>query len=83
MSVDGISPTGGITTYHAEEAILDRMMMEGASHTLIVADSAKIGRVGFSRVCDCLAGITLVTNAHNASENEPQLTESGVQIILV
>jgi len=82
LSVDGISPTGGITTYHAEEAILDRMMIEGASHTLIVADSTKIGRVGFSRVCDCLAGITLVTNAHNASENEPQLTESGVQIIL-
>lgn len=80
LSVDGISPTGGITTYHAEEAILDRMMIEGASHTLIVADSSKIGRVGFSRVCECSPALTLVTNKCESLEIIEQLNECGLQI---
>ena len=42
LSVDGVSTKGGITTYHAEEAILDRMMMDGAKKILITADRSKI-----------------------------------------
>lgn len=79
LSVDGISPTGGITTYHAEEAILDRLMIEGASRTLIVADSSKLGHVGFSRVLDCCA-LTLVTNKCPRSEVTEQITECGMKI---
>lgn len=80
LSVDGISPTGGITTYHAEEAILDRMMIDEAAHALIVADSSKLGRVGFSRVCECSPALTLVTNGCEPSEVTQQLTECGLQI---
>lgn len=79
LSVDGISPTGGITTYHAEEAILDRLMIEGASHTLIVADSSKLGRIGFSRVREC-STLTLVTNKCPHSEVTNQITECGMKI---
>lgn len=81
LSVDGISAAGGLTTYHGEEAILDRMMMGGAARTLIVADGTKLGRAGFSRVCDCVPGITLVTEKNQGLEG--QLAESGLQIILV
>lgn len=80
LSVDGISPIGGITTYHAEEAILDRMMINEAAHTLIVADSTKLGRVGFSRVCECTPQLTLVTNNCEPLEVMQQLTECGLQI---
>lgn len=79
LSVDGVSPTGGITTYHAEEAILDRLMFEGASRTLIVADSSKIGKVGFSRVREC-GDLTLVTNKCKRSEVMDQITECGMKI---
>lgn len=82
LSVDGISPTGGITTYHAEEAILDRLMIEGSSQTLIVADSSKLGRIGFSRVRDCNA-LTLVTNQNPHSEVSELLTEVGMNIHFV
>lgn len=62
LAVDGVSKECGVTTYHAEEAILDRMMIEGAGHALIVADSSKIGRAGFSRICECNGQLTLVTD---------------------
>lgn len=62
LSVDGISSAGGITTYHAEEAVIDRMMIRGAKHAMIVADRSKIGRAGFSRVSDCTANTCLVTD---------------------
>ena len=79
LAVDGVSENCGVTTYHAEEAILDRMMMDGAAHTLIVADSTKIGRAGFSRVCECGEKLTLVTDAVNTHERAA-LTATGMTI---
>jgi DeoR/GlpR family transcriptional regulator of sugar metabolism len=52
LSVDGIHPDHGITTYHADEAIVDRTMIARAKKTIIVADHNKIGRVGFSHICN-------------------------------
>ncbi len=80
LSVDGVSPEGGITTYHAEEAILDRMMILGARGTMIVADSSKIGKAGFTRVQDCEAPLMLVTDAE-AGETLARLHSIGMQII--
>ena len=78
LSVDGVSIPGGITTYHAEEAILDRMMIDGAAHALVVADSTKMGRTGFSRICECDEKLTVITNGGNTISNE--LTSCGMQI---
>ena len=78
LSVDGVSIPGGITTYHAEEAILDRMMIDGAAHALIVADSTKMGRTGFSRICECDEKLTVITNGGDNISNE--LTSCGMQI---
>lgn len=83
LSVDGISPAGGITTYHEEEAILDRMMIDAAERTLIAADGSKIGRAGFNRVCECGRKLTLVTNRCELNETVGQLQECGVQICYV
>lgn len=80
LSVDGISAKGGITTHHAEEAIIDRMMAAGAKQQLIAADSSKIGRAGFSRVCECSPMLTLVTNDGGDPEALQQLKECGVQL---
>ena len=62
LSVDGISAAGGITTYHAEEAIIDRMMIRGAKFAMIVADRSKIGKAGFTRVSECGGSTCLVTD---------------------
>ena len=79
LAVDGVSEACGITTYHAEEAILDRMMIDGASHALIVADSSKLERAGFSRICECGERLTLVTDSAEDGTKE-RLSHSGMLV---
>lgn len=81
LSVDGISAKGGITTHHAEEAIIDRMMVAAARHCLIAADSSKLGRAGFSRVCECGKGLRLVTNSDADEAAAVPLRDSGIEIV--
>ncbi len=80
LAVDGISAGGGITTHHAEEAILDRMMISGAANVMIVADSTKIGRTGFLRVCECTEGITLVTDKGGDTSELSALSKLGMRV---
>ena len=81
LAVDGISARGGITTHHAEEALIDRIMSAGSKRTLIVADGSKIGRPGFSRVRECGPGLTLVTDSSADSEALARLTEQGIELV--
>ena len=81
LSVDGISARGGITTHHAEEAVIDRMMVASAKHPVIAADSSKLGRAGFSRVCECGKGLRLVTNPDADAETADLLRDSGIEIL--
>lgn len=62
LSVDGVSKDGEISTCHAEEAIIDRIMIARAKKVLIVADNTKIGRTGFSYVSRCDDKIKILTN---------------------
>ena len=62
LSVDGVHPEHGITTYHADEAMIDRTMIARAQKTIIVADHRKIGRVGFSHICGVGQNQILVTD---------------------
>lgn len=62
LSIDGISDAGEISTCHAEEAVIDRIMIARAKQVLIVADSTKIGRTGFSFVSHCDDKIKILTN---------------------
>ena len=70
LSVDGVHPEHGITTYHADEAMIDRTMIARAQKTIIVADHRKIGRVGFSHIC----GI---------GENQLLITDSGCEEVVL
>lgn len=79
LSIDGISASSGVTTHHAEEAMLDRMMISNAKNICIVADHTKIGNVGFARVLDDMKDITIITNSDQTGE----LSESGASVICV
>ena len=81
LAVDGVSARGGVTTHHAEEALIDRIMSAGSKRTLIVADGSKIGRPGFSRVKECGPGLTLVTDASADPGALAQLEEMGLDIV--
>lgn len=80
LSVDGISTSCGITTHHAEEAVIDRMMIANAKSTWIVADHTKIGNAGFARVRDSLEDVGVVTT-EAAAENMQELQEMGLTAV--
>lgn len=81
--MDGVHPEHGITTYHADEAMIDRTMMARAQKTIIVADHRKIGRVGFSHICGVDAGQTLVTDSgcEKAVLEKIQNTGAAVHVV--
>lgn len=82
LSVDGISSEAGITTFHADEAMIDRMMIERAQKTLIVADHSKIGRVGFTCIRTLDAGVELITDCKSTEETLKTMEKEGLKIIL-
>ena len=83
LSVDGVSASGGVTTCHPEEAIIDRLMMSNARKRLIAATGNKIGKAGFSRICDSNADMLLVTDSTCPKDALGELQECGVRVIKV
>ena len=79
LSVDGVSAQDGITTYHPEEAPIDRLMMANAHRKLIAAPGNKIGKAGFSRICDRDESIQLITDNTCDRDAFLALQELGVQ----
>ena len=81
LSLDGVSVENGITTYHADEAIIDRMMVERAQKTLIVADHTKLGHAGFSLICPLQQVHTLLTDTCCNPETLEAIREQKVRVI--
>lgn len=82
LSVDGCSAEGGLTTYHAEEAILNATMIQRAKRTLIAADHTKIGRTGFAHICELADGITLITDQSCTEEQLKELEGYGIAVTI-
>lgn len=81
LSVDGINQKNGITTHHAEEAVIDRMMISGARKVLVAVDHRKIGHVGFARVCERSGNINLITDSAADEGMLAELENDGWGII--
>lgn len=82
LSLDGVSAEYGITTYHADEAIIDRLMVERASKTLVAADHTKLGRAGFSLICPLEQVHTLVTDSGCDPAQVEIIRKTGVRVLL-
>jgi len=62
LSIDGIHPEARFTTYHTEEAVIDREMISRSRRCIIASDYKKIGHESFYRVDDVPDSATVVTN---------------------
>ena len=47
----GLDPIAGVTADDEAEAAVNRVMVHQAKRTIVVVDSSKLGRIGFSRIC--------------------------------
>ena len=82
LSVDGISPDAGLTTHHEIEAGTDRALIERASRVTVVADSSKIGKVAFARICQLgegtgKRGLRHISPAGIRSNGQPRATHTA------
>lgn len=81
LSVDGVSCANGLTTYHAEEAAINEVMMERARQTIIVADYTKLGHESFFNFGEIGGADFCVTNSCADTLLLQQMKGCGVEII--
>ena len=80
LTLNGISAEGGMTTYHAEEATLNCMMINQAKHTLVAADHSKVGHAGFFRFGEVAEGLELVTDNKANRQVVAELEAKGLKV---
>ena len=83
IGVDGIDAQAGCTTHQEVEAHTNAVMIKCSRRVVVVADSSKIGKVAFARICEVTAVSELITDEAADADAVRALTESGVQVTLV
>ncbi len=83
LSVDGISPDAGLTTHHEIEAGTDRALIDRASRVTVVADSSKIGKVAFARICQLADVDELITDDGADPAAVAAIEDRGVTVTTV
>ena len=82
IGVDGIDAAAGATAHHEGEASINQLMAAHAAQVIIVADSSKVGRRAFARICTAREIGTLVTDNGIPAEEAARLKDAGLNVIL-
>ncbi|MEU8674839.1 DeoR/GlpR family DNA-binding transcription regulator [Streptomyces sp. NPDC048560] len=83
LGVNAIDIERGAYVHHEGEASINRLLAERAQRVVVAADSSKIGKRAFARVCDLGQVDTLVTDSGIAPEARARFAEAGVTVIAV
>jgi DeoR family transcriptional regulator, aga operon transcriptional repressor len=81
LGVDAIDPAGGAMAQHEGEASINQLMASQAGQVVVVADSSKIGRRAFARICAASEIDVLVTDTGLAAEAAARFAEAGVRVL--
>ena len=82
LGVDGIDPEYGFTTTNAMEAVLNQQMIKAAQRIIVLADSTKFGRRGFSRICGLSDVDMIITDNEITVPFAKSIEEAGIEIML-
>lgn len=82
IGVDGIDLDFGITTTNMMEASLNRVMMQTAQKTIVLADSSKFGRRGFSKIADMGDVDHIITDSRIPPSTALRLEEMGIEVTI-
>ena len=82
IGVDGIDLDFGITTTNMMEASLNRVMMQTAQKTIVLADSSKFGRRGFSKIADMEYVDHIITDSRIPPSTALRLEEMGIEVTI-
>ena len=81
LGVDGLDTVAGATAHNEGEASINRLMTQRAQHVAIVADSSKLGKRAFARVCGLDKIEAVVTDATLESPAAGAFADKGVRVI--
>jgi DeoR family transcriptional regulator, aga operon transcriptional repressor len=81
LGVDGIDVVVGATAQHEGEASINRLMASQAGQVVVAADSSKVGRRAFARICSMAEVDVLVTDAGIEAADAARFAEAGVQVL--
>lgn len=80
LGVDGVSPAGGASCRHEDEAGISALMARRADRVVVVAEGAKVGTTSFARICDSASIDVLVTDATAPRAALRDFAERGVEV---
>lgn len=83
VGCDGLSAAEGLTTPHHLVAEIGTVLVERAQRTVVVADSSKVGRRGFTPIAASSAVDCLVTDSDADPAELAALRKTGVEVIVV
>ena len=83
IGVDGIDLDFGITTTDIRESDLNRAMMATAQKTIVLADSTKFRRRGFSKIADLEEVDMIVTDSNIPDKIAHAIEDRGVELHIV
>ncbi len=83
LGVDGVDLSYGLTTTNAMEAVLNRKMIEVAQKVIVLCDSTKFGRRGFSKICNIEEVDQIITDNNLPPLIEAELQDLGIEVTKV
>lgn len=83
IGVDGVDPDFGITTTDIREAELNRAMMRTAQKTIVLADSSKFRRRGFSKIANLAEVDTIITDSGIPHTTARSIEDMGIELKIV
>lgn len=79
ISIDGMLPDQGITSYDADRAILASKFMENSKQSIILTDFSKIGHSTLYRISELSRVDTVICDQAPPTDWKPHLTSFGVE----
>jgi DeoR family transcriptional regulator of aga operon len=83
VGVEGIDARAGCTTHQEVEAHTNGAMIKCARRVVVVADSSKVGKVAFARICEATDVSELITGEAADPDAVRALTECGLRVKFV
>ncbi|MFJ6567574.1 DeoR/GlpR family DNA-binding transcription regulator [Streptomyces sp. NPDC091292] len=83
LGVVGFDPDQGASAHDEAEAAINRLLCERAERVVVAADSSKLGRRAFARICPADRVDTLVTDTAADPATVTRFEEAGITVVLV
>ncbi|GAA2472018.1 DeoR/GlpR family DNA-binding transcription regulator [Streptomyces mauvecolor] len=83
LGVGAFDVTHGASAHDEDEAGINRLLCERAERVVVAADSTKLGKRTFARICATSQVGTLVTDTAVPEEMVAAFTEAGVTVLAV